>query len=120
MQITLSNISACSPQVLFLGFITGTLFLKGHLKADGISSGSLYLGLTFFSIVNNMFSSYAEMTLMIMSLHVFFKQRTAQFFPAWAFALPTTLLRIPYSLVESIPWSVIVYWLTGLAPDAGR
>lgn len=56
----------------------------------------------------------------IASLHVFFKQRAAQFFPAWAFCLPTTLLRVPYSLVEGIQWSCIVYWLAGLAPEAGR
>lgn len=106
--------------MLLMGIITGTLFLKQHLSTDSINDGTLYLGLIFFSIVNSMFSSYAEQTLMIMSLHVFFKQRAAQFFPAWAFALPTTLLRIPGSILQSVVWSVLVYWLTGLAPGADR
>ncbi len=38
----------------------------------------------------------------------------------WAFALPVTLLRIPYSLVESFVWSIIIYWSVGLAPSAAR
>lgn len=58
--------------------------------------------------------------LQIHSLQVFFKQRAMQFFPAWAFAGPTSLLRMPYSLLDAIIWSTVVYWLVGLAPDAGR
>eukprot|EP00879_Flechtneria_rotunda_P006755 GHRR01007099.1.p1 GENE.GHRR01007099.1~~GHRR01007099.1.p1 ORF type:complete len:1177 (+),score=387.98 GHRR01007099.1:1343-4873(+) len=109
-----------SLQVLVLAVVAGTLFLKGSIGSETIQDGTFYLGLIFFSIIHLMFNSYAEQSLMIMSLHVFFKQRAAQFFPAWAFAAPTSLLRIPYSILEGIVWSVIVYWLTGLAPEAGR
>ena len=38
----------------------------------------------------------------------------------WAFALPVTILRLPYSLVEAGLWSVMLYWIIGFAPDAGR
>ena len=38
----------------------------------------------------------------------------------WAFALPVTLLRLPYSLVESALWSAMLYWIIGFDPDAGR
>ena len=38
----------------------------------------------------------------------------------WAFALPVTLLRLPYSLVESCLWSTMLYWIIGFDPDAGR
>ena len=38
----------------------------------------------------------------------------------WAFVLPVTLLRLPYSLLEAVVWSIIVYWSVGFAPDAGR
>ena len=31
-----------------------------------------------------------------------------------------TLLRLPYSLLEAVVWSIIVYWSVGFAPDAGR
>jgi hypothetical protein len=85
-----------------------------------VANTTLLLGLLFFSIVQLMFSRFAEMPLLMMSLPVFFRQRSLAMFPAWAYCLPTTILRIPLSLVESLVWSCIVYWLTGLAPDAGR
>lgn len=73
------------------------------------------------SQVHLMFASYAEQTLIIFSLQVFWKQSTRfQFFPAWAYAAPTTLLRMPMGVIDSVVWSVIVYWLVGLAPEAGR
>lgn len=68
-----------------------------------------------------MFASYAEQSLLIFALRVFWKQsREFQFFPAWAYCAPTTLLRVPLSLADAFVWSCIVYFLVGLAPDAGR
>ena len=63
---------------------------------------------------------FSEMSMMVESLPIFYTQRDNLFYSAWAFALPTTLLRIPYSLLESFLWSIIVYWSVGLAPSAGR
>ena len=63
---------------------------------------------------------FSEMSMMVESLSIFYTQRDNLFYPAWAFALPTTLLRIPYSLLESFLWSIIVYWSVGLAPTAAR
>ena len=63
---------------------------------------------------------FSEMSMMVESLPIFYTQRDNLFYSAWAFALPTTLLRIPYSLLESFLWSIIVYWSVGLAPTAGR
>lgn len=53
------------PQVLILGFITGTLFLKGSIPTDTVNGGTLYLGLIFYSIVQLMFNSFAEMHFMV-------------------------------------------------------
>ncbi len=39
---------------------------------------------------------------------------------AWAQVLPVIILRLPFSFFESLIWSVIVYWVCGLAPNAGR
>lgn len=38
----------------------------------------------------------------------------------WAFALPVTILRLPYSFVEPLIWSAMLYWIIGFAPSAGR
>lgn len=34
--------------------------------------------------------------------------------------MPTSLLRVPVSLLESFCWSVITYWVVGLSAQAGR
>jgi hypothetical protein len=108
-------------QTLVLAFIAGTLFLKGTIPTDTLQGGTLFLGLIFFSIVHLMFASYAEQSLLIFALRVFWKQsKDFQFFPAWAYCAPTTLLRMPMSLIDAVVWSSIVYWLAGLAPEAGR
>ncbi|RVX20020.1 Pleiotropic drug resistance protein 2 [Vitis vinifera] len=41
-------------------------------------------------------------------------------FPAWAFALPIWVLRIPVSLMESGIWIVLTYYTIGFAPAASR
>ena len=53
-------------------------------------------------------------------LPVFFKQRDNYFFPAWTFVIPTTIMRLPVSFVESLVWTVITYFEIDLAPTAGR
>ena len=58
--------------------------------------------------------------LQIERLPVFFKQRDNYFFPAWTFVLPTTLMRLPVSFIESLLYTVITYFEIDLAPTAGR
>ena len=33
---------------------------------------------------------------------------------------PTTILRLPYSLLAAVLWTCIVYYPTGLAPEPSR
>ena len=47
-------------------------------------------------------------------------QRDNLFFPAWVFGLPTTILRIPYSLLESSIYTCVTYYVVGLAPEPSR
>ena len=47
-------------------------------------------------------------------------QRDNLFYPSYCFALPTLILQTPQAVLESVLWSSIVYWVAGLAPEAGR
>ena len=49
-----------------------------------------------------------------------FKQRDNKMYPAWAYVFPTTILRLPYSLLVATLWCCIVYYPVGLAPEPGR
>lgn len=58
--------------------------------------------------------------LQVNQMSVFWKQRDNLFFPVASYVLPISLLRLPYSLINSTVWSVIVYWAVGLSYSAGR
>lgn len=67
-----------------------------------------------------MFNGLTELPITISRLPVFYKQRNSYFYPAWAFSIPSWILRIPYSIVEAVVWSCVVYYSVGLAPSVGR
>ena len=43
-----------------------------------------------------------------------------QFFPAWCFALPKTILDLPLSIWEALLWTAVPYFAVGFYKDAGR
>ena len=53
-------------------------------------------------------------------MDVFFKQRDDMFFPTWTFVIPTTILRLPVSLVESGIFTCVTYYSIGLASNPDR
>lgn len=107
-------------QVAFVGFVTCTLFVRTRLHPTDVINGDLYLACLFFGLVHMMFNGFSELPIMIFRLPVFYKQRDNSFHPAWAWAIPSFILRVPYSVVEATIWSVVVYYTVGLAPSFGR
>ncbi|XP_024981119.1 ABC transporter G family member 31 [Cynara cardunculus var. scolymus] len=107
-------------QVAFVGFVTCTLFIRTRLHPTDVMDGTLYLGCLFFALVHMMFNGFSELPLMIFRLPVFYKQRDNHFYPAWAWSISSWILRVPYSAVEAVVWSVIVYYSVGFSPSAGR
>uniref|UniRef100_A0A0E0IQF3 ABC transporter domain-containing protein n=1 Tax=Oryza nivara TaxID=4536 RepID=A0A0E0IQF3_ORYNI len=109
-----------SALVAFVGIITSTLFLRTRLHPVDEQNGNLYLACLFFGLVHMMFNGFTEMTMTISRLPVFYKQRDNFFHPAWAFSLPNWILRIPYSFIEAVVWSCVVYYTVGFAPTVDR
>ncbi|KAK1422488.1 hypothetical protein QVD17_25633 [Tagetes erecta] len=107
-------------QILFVSFICTTLYLRTTMHHRNEIDGSLYIGALLGSVLINTFNGFADLSLTIMRLPVVYKQRDLMFHPPWAFTLPAFLLRIPISVIESIMWTVILYWGVDLAPNAGR
>uniref|UniRef100_A0A803LXC5 ABC transporter domain-containing protein n=1 Tax=Chenopodium quinoa TaxID=63459 RepID=A0A803LXC5_CHEQI len=107
-------------QVAFVGLITGTTFFKTRLHATDVTYGNLYMSCLFFGAVHILFNGLSELSLMIFRLPVFYKQRDNCFYPAWAWSLSSWALRVPYSIIESVVWSCVVYFLVGFTPEAGR
>ncbi|KAF8398268.1 hypothetical protein HHK36_017195 [Tetracentron sinense] len=107
-------------QIAIVATVTMTVFLRTEMDHKSPQDGSKYMGVLFFGLVNNMFNGLAELQMTLMRLPVFYKQRDAMLFPAWAYSLPTFITRIPVSLIESSVWVILTYYTVGLAPSPER
>ena len=79
-----------------------------------------YMGSLFYALLLLMVNGFPELAMAINRLPVFYKQRDDYFYPAWAYAIPSFILKIPVSLVESVAWTTISYYLIGYTPEASR
>ncbi|KAL5757768.1 hypothetical protein ACOSP7_020379 [Xanthoceras sorbifolium] len=106
-------------QIIIVAVIASTVYLRTTLSVT-YDDGALYIGAMIFAMIVNMFNGFAELSIAIMRLPVFYKHRDLQFYPAWAFTIPNFLLRVPMSVLESIVWTVVTYFTIGYAPGASR
>lgn len=90
------------------------------MHRDTVDDGGIYMGAMFFTMVVIMFNGYSELAMTLMKLPVFFKQRDLLFYPAWAYSLPTMIIRIPMTFVEVSIWMTITYYGIGYDPSIGR
>ncbi|XP_010651917.2 pleiotropic drug resistance protein 2 [Vitis vinifera] len=109
-----------ATQLLIMGTIAMTVFLRTEMKSGQLEDALKFWGALFFSLINVMFNGMQELSMTIFRLPVFYKQRDLLFYPAWAFAMPIWVLRIPVSLIESGIWIVLTYYTIGFAPAASR
>ncbi|ESW34862.1 hypothetical protein PHAVU_001G187800 [Phaseolus vulgaris] len=107
-------------QLIVLSIIGSTVFLRVKMPVGTVEDGGKFFGALFFSLVNMLFNGFTEQAMIVARLPVFYKQRDFMFYPAWAFALPIWVLRIPISVVESAVWIVLTYYPIGFAPSASR
>ncbi|KAG5055663.1 hypothetical protein JHK85_008173 [Glycine max] len=98
-----------------LGF---TVFFRTEMPVGTVENGQKFYGALFFTLFNMMFNGSSEQAMIVSRLPVFYKQRDFMFYPAWAFALPVWILRIPISFLESGIWIALTYYTTGFAPSS--
>ncbi|WCJ41760.1 ABC transporter G family member 34 [Euphorbia peplus] len=107
-------------QITFMAVIALTLFFRTENDPGKREGAGKYYGALFFGLLNVMFNGLAEIAMTLVRLPIFFKQRDGLFYPAWAYALPIFILRIPLSLMESGIWVSLTYFTIGYAPSASR
>ncbi|KAM5558678.1 hypothetical protein ABKV19_020388 [Rosa sericea] len=107
-------------QQSILALTTMTLFLRTKMHHDTVINGGLYVGALFFSLYTVVLNAVAEISMTVAKLPVFYKQRKLLFFPPWAYALPTWILKIPLTCVEVGVWVFISYYVIGYDPNVGR
>ena len=107
-------------QLTFMSLASIAMFFRTRMHTGTLEDGGKFFGALFFGLLIVMFNGMAELALTVIRLPVFYKQRDSMLYPAWAFALPIWVLRIPLSLMESGIWVVLTYYTIGCAPDATR
>ncbi|KAK4857178.1 hypothetical protein QYF36_025378 [Acer negundo] len=115
-----SALSKTKYAVAFVGFVTCTIFLRTRLHPSDEKNGQRYLSCLFFGLVHMLLNGFSELSIMISRLPVFYKQRDNYFHPAWAWSIASWILRVPYSIIEAVVWSCVVYYSVGFAPGLGR
>ncbi|KAE8684728.1 ABC transporter G family member 29 [Hibiscus syriacus] len=107
-------------QIIIMAVIALTVFLRTELNTRNEQDGAAYVGALLFGMVINMFNGFSELSMMINRLQVFYKQRDLLFHPAWTFTLPSFLLKVPISMLESVVWMAVTYYTIGFAPETSR
>ncbi|KAL2472415.1 ABC transporter G family member 40 [Abeliophyllum distichum] len=107
-------------QLTTMGLIAMTVFFRTEMHKDDLVGGGIYTGALFFSVIMIMFNGLSELAMTIYKLPVFYKQRDMFFFPPWAYALPSWILKIPVTFIEVAIWVFLTYYVIGFDPNIGR
>ena len=102
-------------QAVFLGFILGGLFYQ--LPSNQFQAR---LGLALFASVNMAFANAAEIPFAAEGKSVVFKQQDAGFYSAGQYVWSVIICNIPLTIVESIIFSTLIYFMTAFQYEAGR
>ncbi|KAI3737603.1 hypothetical protein L2E82_27611 [Cichorium intybus] len=107
-------------QLLVMSFITLTLFFRTEMHRRNTEDGGIYVGALFFGVIMITFNGMSEISMTIAKLPVYYKQRDYLFYPSWAYALPSWIIKIPISFIEAALWTVLTYYVVGLDPNITR
>jgi len=67
-----------------------------------------------------MTNGVAELIMTITRLPVVYKQKAFYLYPAWAYCLPASILKIPFSVLDSLVWTSMTYYVIGYSPEITR
>ncbi|KAM3752301.1 hypothetical protein ACB098_03G007200 [Castanea mollissima] len=108
-----------TTQLVITACITMTVFLRTRMDID-ILHANYYMGSLFYALIILLVDGIPELSMTIQRLEVFYKQKTFCFYPAWAYAIPSSILKVPISFVESLVWTCLTYYVIGYSPEAER
>ncbi|ESQ52363.1 hypothetical protein EUTSA_v10016141mg [Eutrema salsugineum] len=106
-------------QLVLAAILTMTVFIRTRMGID-IIHGNSYISCLFFATVILLVDGFPELTMTVQRLAVFYKQKQLRFYPAWAYAIPATVLKVPLSFFESLVWTCLTYYVIGYTPEVYR
>ncbi|KAK6273088.1 hypothetical protein POUND7_010171 [Theobroma cacao] len=106
-------------QLVIIAFVTMTMFLRTGMNVD-ILHANYYLGALFYALLILIVDEFPELHMTVSRLSIFYKQKMLCFYPAWAYAIPAIVLKIPISFIQSLVWTSLTYYVMGYSPEVGR
>ncbi|XP_071691961.1 pleiotropic drug resistance protein 1-like isoform X2 [Rutidosis leptorrhynchoides] len=103
-------------QLFLMALMSMTVFLRTEMHRNTLEDGGIYTGALFFGVIMIMFNGFSEIPMTIAKLPVFYKQRDFRFYPSWAYALPSWVVKIPVSFLEAGLWTILTYYVIGFDP----
>jgi len=79
-----------------------------------------YMGSMFYGLIILLVDGFPELAMTVSRLTTFYKQKELYFYPAWAYAIPASILKLPLSLLESVVWTSLTYYVIGYSPEVAR
>ena len=107
-------------QLLLVAVITMTVFFRTTMHRETVDDGIVFLGELYFSLIMILFNGFTEVSLLMTKLPVLYKHRDLHFYPPWTYTLPSWILSIPTSLIESAMWVGVTYYVVGYDPQITR
>jgi len=107
-------------KIALMAIVTMTVFLRTEMHHNSVIDGGIYAGALFFGNLVLMFNGFAELSMTVVRLPVFYKQRDLLFYPSWAYGLPSWILKIPVTFAEAAVWTFLTYYVIGYDPEVGR
>lgn len=107
------------PQLFIMAVMTMTVFIRTELDVD-LESANYFMGSLYYALVRLMTNGVAELSLTNTRLPVVDKQRTFYLYPAWAYSIPASILKIPFSVVDALLWTALTYYVIGYSPEVKR
>ncbi|KAF6172206.1 hypothetical protein GIB67_024828 [Kingdonia uniflora] len=108
-----------SAQLVAIALISMTVFIRTNADFD-LQHANYYVGSLFYALLRLLSNGIAELSLTVSRLAVFYKQRDFCFYPAWAYSVPATILKIPFSFIDSLIWTALTYYVIGYSPELER
>ncbi|XP_024922481.2 pleiotropic drug resistance protein 3 [Ziziphus jujuba] len=108
-----------TAQLFIIAVMTMTVFIRTELDVD-LESANYFMGSLYYALVRLMTNGVAELSLTIARLPVVDKQRTFYLYPAWAYSIPASILKIPFSVVDALLWTALTYYVIGYSPEVKR
>ncbi|XWS73140.1 hypothetical protein CRYUN_Cryun02cG0099900 [Craigia yunnanensis] len=106
-------------QLVIIAFVTMTMFLRTGMDID-VLHANYYLGAMFYALLILIVDEFPEVHITVSRLSIFYKQKMLCFYPAWAYAIPAVVLKIPISFIQSLVWTSLTYYVMGYSPEVAR